>query len=37
MKDFNTRNELKQELHNDRRNIYIDEREVWFAHLGINI
>lgn len=37
MKDFNSRNKIKEELHNERRRVFVNEREVRVAHLGINI
>ena len=37
MKDFNSRNKIKKELHNEIRQVFVNEREVRFAHLGVNI
>ena len=37
MKDFDNWNVLKKQLHTDDRHVYLNEREVRLAHLGINI
>jgi mRNA interferase MazF len=37
MKDFPTWFKRKTWIHNNARRIYFHEREIWFAHLGVNV
>lgn len=36
-KDFDTWNGDKKSLHHEKERPFFDIREVWFAHLGVNI
>lgn len=37
MKRFDERNILKKKVNNQNGEIFVKPREVWFAHLGINV
>src|SRR5262249_38516740 len=36
-KDFDTWNERKKKLHNEKKNVFFHEREIWWCSLGLNI
>jgi hypothetical protein len=37
MKDFDTWNTLKKTIEDRKAPFYTQEREIWYAHLGLNI
>ncbi len=37
MKRFDERNILKKKIHRQKGEVFVKVREVWFAHLGVNV